>query len=254
MSNSPLQQKTVRPGSLVGYSYYYSKQDSRVHGKSKEKPKQHSRRFGKFVFLLIMLAIIGGGLWVGKKGATNFVDSLRKANQVVIKYNVPKEKTTKPPLPAPAVTPTAAAPSTNNCAGNTLNELVLVSISQRHLWACQYSTQVYDSPVVTGISYLAADLTPVGTYHVYAKETDRYLTGTDTTGSWDDFVHYWMPFLTNQYGAYGLHDATWRPANAFGNISPDSSNASHGCVELPLSTAKWLYGWVQIGTTVTIES
>ncbi|MGH7194071.1 MAG: L,D-transpeptidase family protein, partial [Candidatus Saccharimonadales bacterium] len=53
---------------------------------------------------------------------------------------------------------------------------------------------------------------------------------------------------------YGFHDATWRPNSEFGKVSPDSSNASHGCVELPLSTAAWLYGWAGIGTTVRIES
>jgi lipoprotein-anchoring transpeptidase ErfK/SrfK len=63
-----------------------------------------------------------------------------------------------------------------------------------------------------------------------------------------------MPFLENQYGSYGFHDATWRSASDFGNISPDSSDASHGCVELPLATAKWLYSWAAIGTTVTIKS
>jgi lipoprotein-anchoring transpeptidase ErfK/SrfK len=160
-----------------------------------------------------------------------------------------KPTTTTKPAPTPTTTP-----ATNMCAGNTLSQLVVVSISQRHLWACDDTTVLYDSPVVTGMENLAADLTPTGTYHIYAKETDVYLKGSDSTGSWDDFVNYWMPFLSNQYGTYGFHDATWRPTNAFGNISPYSSNASHGCVELPLATAKWLYGWAQVGTTLTIES
>lgn len=143
---------------------------------------------------------------------------------------------------------------TDPCAANTLDKLALISISQRHLWACQGSTVAYDSAVVTGMENLPADLTPTGTYHVYGKQTNLYLNGSDSTGSWHDYVYYWMPFLDNQYGVYGFHDATWRPPSAFGNISPYSSNASHGCVELPLATAKWLYNWVSIGTTVTIES
>jgi lipoprotein-anchoring transpeptidase ErfK/SrfK len=167
----------------------------------------------------------------------------------------PAVKTTPlSPNPTPTVAPVAATAPPNACAANTLNEEVIVSISQRHMWACNQSTVAYDSPVVTGISYLAADLTPTGTYHVYAKETDKHLIGSDSTGSWDDYVYYWMPFLSNQYGIYGFHDATWRPANAFGNISPDSSNASHGCVEMPLATAKWLYNWISVGTTVVINS
>jgi lipoprotein-anchoring transpeptidase ErfK/SrfK len=141
-----------------------------------------------------------------------------------------------------------------SCATNTLSQLILVSISARHLLACNGSTSVYDSPVVTGDTEHADTLTPIGTYHIYAKETNKTLTGSDENGSWSDFVNYWMPFLDNQYGTYGLHDATWRDASAFGNIDPDSSTASNGCVELPLATAKWLYNWDSVGTTVEIIS
>lgn len=145
-------------------------------------------------------------------------------------------------------------PAPNPCQGNQLQQMVLVSISKRHLWACQLSKQLYDSPVVTGYEGFAADLTPPGTYHIYGKETDQKLTGSDQLGSWNVYVYYWMPFLDNQYGQYGFHDATWRQPSAFGNISPNSTDASHGCVELPLSTAQWLYDWVQIGTTVVIQT
>jgi lipoprotein-anchoring transpeptidase ErfK/SrfK len=63
-----------------------------------------------------------------------------------------------------------------------------------------------------------------------------------------------MPFLNNKYGTYGLHDATWRASTDFGNISPSSSLASHGCVEMPLAAAAWLFDWAAIGTTVTIQA
>ena len=127
-----------------------------------------------------------------------------------------------------------------------------MSLSARHLWACDGPNTVYDSAVVTGIQYLPADLTPTGTYHIYAKQTNRTLTGSDSTGIWNDYVYYWMPFLDNQYGTYGFHDATWRAASDFGNVDPNSANASHGCVELPLGAAKWLYNWAQVGATVQV--
>src|SRR5262249_11057641 len=138
--------------------------------------------------------------------------------------------------------------------GNTASKLILVSISQRHMWACSGTSVAYNSAVVTGMEQLAADLTPTGTYHIYGKSTNLYLKGSDSTGSWNDYVNYWMPFLHNQYGSYGFHDATWRPDSAFGNIDPNSNQASHGCVETPLAAAKWLYNWAPVGTTVTIES
>lgn len=152
------------------------------------------------------------------------------------------------------VQPVTSAQTYNPCSENGLDQLIIVSISQRALWACNNTTVSYTSSVVTGMDFLAADKTPTGTYHIYAKQRDVHLVGHDTTGSWNDFVYYWMPFLTNQYGQYGFHDATWRPNNAFGNISPDSTSASHGCVECPLNAAKWLYTWSNVGTTVTIVS
>lgn len=254
MSTSSLQNKTVRPGSLLGYSYYYSKRPptgkvSKGSKKSKTtKPQHHYKAKLLFVVLLAVVA----GLLVRSYGPKT-VAKLSPATKPAATH-ASVHTATLTPTPAPAAVAPAAAAPVNNCAGNTLDELVLVSISQRHMWACNQSTTVYDSPVVTGISYLAADLTPLGTYHIYAKETDQHLIGSDSTGSWDDFVYYWMPFLHNQYGSYGFHDATWRAPGDFGNISPDSPDASHGCVEMPLATAKWLYDWSYVGTTVTIEN
>lgn len=141
----------------------------------------------------------------------------------------------------------------NKCENNTDAKTVIVSISKRHMWACQKNDSVYNSAVVTGDMNYAADLTPIGTYKIYAKTTDRTLTGSDEKGSWNVHVDYWMPFLDNKYGTYGFHDATWRQESDFGNTSPDSSDASHGCVELPLKASAWLYNWSEIGTTVSIE-
>jgi lipoprotein-anchoring transpeptidase ErfK/SrfK len=197
---------------------------------------------------MLVLIIVLAGATVGLE-----MHSSANAKTVAVTKSKPIiPKTVKTTTTGTTKTAVAAAP--NMCASNSLSQNVVVSISQRHLWACSHTTSLYDSAVVTGMENLPADLTPVGTYHIYAKETNLYLNGSDSTGSWHDYVYYWMPWLDNQYGAYGFHDATWRPADAFGNISPYTSDASHGCVELPLATAKWLYGWVAVGTTVTIES
>jgi|SRR5665213_2406520 len=248
MNATSLNQKTVRPGSLVGYSYYHSKRrpnrSTNTAKKTHARPKLPYRRL--FVAVaLVALVLVAVSLF--RHPATQVKQTAANS-----KLAVTAPKTSTPPAKAaPAV---AALAATNHCAGNSLDRFVLVSIGQRHLWACQGSTTAYDSPVVTGIQYLAADLTPTGTYHIYDKQTDLTLSGSDSTGSWNDPVSYWMPFLHNQYGSYGFHDATWRAPTDFGNISPNSADASHGCVELPLATAAWLYNWASVGTTVTIEN
>lgn len=209
--------------------------------------------------LLVILVIVIASVFILAKAKPDLFSSINDSKTVqTVQQTKPAAKeasSTASTQKTTANTSTStAATAVNMCVGNNLDQFILVSISQRHLWVCDQTKQLYDSPVVTGMENLAADLTPTGTYHIYAKETDVYLKGSDSTGSWDDYVNYWMPFLNNQYGTYGFHDATWRPANAFGNISPYSSNASHGCVELPLATAKWLYNWAQIGTTLTVQS
>ena len=46
------------------------------------------------------------------------------------------------------------------------------------------------------------------------------------------------------YG-HALHGTYWH--NNFGAIM------SHGCVNLPMDFAEWLYGWTSIGTRVEIH-
>ena len=203
------------------------------------RPKPHRRKRWFFLALVIVAAVLGVLLWRHSAHSQSGVTSSKQSTASTSQQSSAQG---------------AAKPKTNYCTGNTLPNFVLVSVSKRHLWACDDATTEYGSAVVTGMENLPADLTPTGTYKIYAKQTSLYLNGSDSTGSWHDFVNYWMPFLSNQYGIYGFHDATWRKDSAFGNISPYSSNASHGCVELPLATAKWLYNWAPVGTTVTVKS
>jgi lipoprotein-anchoring transpeptidase ErfK/SrfK len=211
------------------------------------------------LFLIVLVAL------AGLAGYRFAFASNPKSKSVSVTTAAGKAKpattvTTTTASSSPATTAPAPAPApVTACSANSLAQNVVISISQQHLWACTGTTVSYDSAVVTGMELYPADLTPPGTYHIYAKETDLTLAGHDSTGSWSDPVSYWMPFLDNQYGEYGFHDATWRAASDFGNINVDNpytaaEHGSHGCVELPLATAKWVYDWAVVGTTVTIES
>ncbi|MFI5270585.1 MAG: L,D-transpeptidase [Candidatus Saccharimonadales bacterium] len=237
-----LQDKTIRPGSMLGYSYYHSSRSAYAHTHNPAKPKKSRQKMSLptrkvFIYLAILLGVL-----IALNFAGHFTNPKPSASTPVISPPVTKPKTQTQPT------------ASTSCTGNTDAKHIFVSVSQRKLFACQQTKQVYVSPVVTGISYLQADITPIGTYSIYGKYTNTVLTGSDTTGSWNDHVNYWLPFLQNQFGIYGLHDATWRNNSDFGNISPNSPNASHGCVELPLDTAKWVYNWVDVGTQVTINS
>lgn len=63
--------------------------------------------------------------------------------------------------------------------------------------------------------------------------------------SYQSFVNFWMPFNEG----VGLHDASWR-----GSFGGDIYlySGSHGCVNLPYSSAASLYEMVEIGTPVLV--
>ncbi len=121
-----------------------------------------------------------------------------------------------------------------------------VNLTTQHLWAYQDKQVVFDSPVTSGATG-AGYPTVQGLFSIYSKERNRYLDGRPLGYNYNVFVQYWMPF----YADYGLHDASWR--SAYGG--PDYYyNGSHGCVNLPLATAAWIWDWSSIGTPVWVHS
>jgi hypothetical protein len=152
-----------------------------------------------------------------------------------------------PPVEATTVLPSP----TNPCATNVSGKLLLVSIAEQHLWACDATVLAKDSAVTTGTTVVTNgvnDSTPTGTWKIYSKQTNQNLIGTDANGRWDDPVAYWMPFD----GEVGFHDASWQTF-PFGS-SQYHTDGSHGCVHLPTSFIAWLYSWAPIGTTVTVKA
>lgn len=250
---SSLENKRVRPSmGLDNYTGFYKEADSAPAKKSTARKRGSGNRtkstaYLKILGVVVLVAVIG------------IVASALNSHPAK-KPTVVAEKTSKvtaPPSTSKAVEPVATvAPSSGetHCAGNQQAKLVLVSISERHMWACEGAKSVYDSPVITGIASVAETETPTGTYKIYSKQRNVVLTGSDPTGSWNDNVQYWMPFLVNQYGVYGFHDASWRKDSEFGNVDPNGPNGSHGCVNLPTATAAWLYNWAPVGTVVTVAA
>lgn len=229
---SDLARKTIRPGSLNSFSYYHS--GSRPAEAAPVRPSAKPQNRNWLIFAVVALLLFG------------FI----KGGHSLIQPSASDQRS------APVISDSQPAVSadSNPCQDNSIPKLIKVSVSQRREWACQAGKVVHTNPVITGLRHDPQTETPPGTYRIYAKETNTTLTGSDDRGTWRDPVYYWMPFLSNQYGTYGFHDATWRNNSAFGKVGPDSSDASHGCVELLLSDSKWLYNWAEVGTTVTIES
>lgn len=241
--NKPLEQKTVRPGSLSNYSFYYSNRSEPVAAPA----KQSKKRWTKIAVLALVVGVV----------LISFNQS-KKSHEV----EVASTKTTNPVKTQPAassdskkVAPAAATKISQACAGNTLNKFISISVVDRKLWACEGTKEVYSAPVITGDERNADTKTPAGTYKIFAKEAKVTLRGSSSKGSWSFPVNYWMPFLENQYGTYGFHDATWKDANEFGKVDAYTSDkASNGCIEMTQEASAWLYAWAEVGTTLTVKA
>ena len=129
-----------------------------------------------------------------------------------------------------------------------------VSTAQQTLWAYHGDTLIHQSLVSTG---LAPNLTELGMFHIRLKYPEQDLGGfTDATGEVIGFgaaPRGTTPYLVEDVphvmyfnmDAEALHGTYWH--NSFGQPM------SHGCVNLTLDVAAWLYGWAPLGTGVWIH-
>lgn len=131
-----------------------------------------------------------------------------------------------------------------------------VSISEQMMRVYQGDTLVLETYVSTG---LAPNDTEVGNFHVRIKYEEQTMAGfTDGTGEvvglsggegdqtgdpWEvsDVPH----VMYINYQAEAIHGAYWH--DNFGQ------QMSHGCINLPLETAAFMYDFAPLGTAVTVH-
>lgn len=82
--------------------------------------------------------------------------------------------------------------------------------------------------------------TVTGTFKIYIKYASQTMRGANADGSRYEAPD--VPWVSYFTGGYALHGAPWR--DSFGYTG------SHGCVNLPVPTAKQVFDWAPIGTVV----
>lgn len=118
---------------------------------------------------------------------------------------------------------------------------VEINLTAQHLFFYKDGALVIESDFVSGSLAGDGTATPVGAYSLTYKQKDATLKGQDYASD----VSYWMPFNNN----VGMHDATWR--SVFGGTIYKRSG-SHGCINLPLSSAKTIYENIEAGYPVLV--
>lgn len=139
---------------------------------------------------------------------------------------------TPEPIPPTAVLPPPAAKSSSSSGGVKWIE---VDLSDQMLYAWEGKTLVASFVVSTGA---APYRTITGSYPIYEKHRKANMWGP---GYFFPDVPYTMYF----HKGYGIHGTYWH--NNFG------TPMSHGCVNMSIPDAEWLYYWAPIGTSVKVH-
>lgn len=116
---------------------------------------------------------------------------------------------------------------------------IMVSIGQQMMWAMKGDQVVLNSYVSTG---RAGFDTPLGTYAILTKIPSQTMEGVIGGEYYNVPDVPWVMYFTN--GGHALHGTYWH--SNFG------TPMSHGCVNLPMDVAAWLYDWAPVGTPVLI--
>jgi lipoprotein-anchoring transpeptidase ErfK/SrfK len=110
-----------------------------------------------------------------------------------------------------------------------------VVVADQQLNAWEDGRIVMTTPISTGVRKTP---TPRGTFKIYSKYSRARMRGPGY-----DLPN--VPYVMYFKGSYGIHGTYWH--NNFGRPM------SHGCVNMPTSTAAWLFQWAPKGTSVVVR-
>ncbi len=140
-----------------------------------------------------------------------------------------------------SIAPVAQLPGTATWSPAIWTRHIDVDLSAQQLVAYEGDLAVWHAPVATGRDGFD---TPTGDFAIYYRVPMQDMTGSIGGESW--YVPH-IPWVQYIVGGVAFHGTYWHNAHGTG------SRMSHGCVNLHIDDAEWLYEWADIGTTVTIH-
>ncbi len=126
--------------------------------------------------------------------------------------------------------------------GRSVQKYIEVDLSEQRLYTYENGRKVKDFAVSTGV---ARHATPIGSFEVQRRKPITRMRWEYGPGNPENYDIPNIPHVQYFNGPYALHGAYWH--NNFGHPM------SHGCVNLPLNEARWLYSWSGIGDKVFIK-
>ena len=152
------------------------------------------------------------------------LNGLRNINVIYVgqRLRIPGKDGDEDPTPHPTPPPTGV-------------KKIDIDLSDQLLRAYVGSTEVFRSLVSTGRSYTP---TVIGQFRFYVKYRYTPMSGPG----------YYLPNVPHTmyfYRGFAIHGAYWH--NNFG------TPMSHGCVNMNLTDAAWIYNWAPVGTLVVVH-
>lgn len=137
-----------------------------------------------------------------------------------------------------------AIPQTANAQIITSEKLITVDLGKQMLYAWEGGQIKHQTPVSTGMN-----LTPTvrGSFKIQRKYATQNMAGPSPYKYIYPTGRYFIKDVPNVmyfYQGYAIHGAYWH--TRFG------TRASHGCVNVPLASAQWLFDWAGVGTRVEV--
>lgn len=132
--------------------------------------------------------------------------------------------------------PSSASSSSRPTATGDGEKWIDVNLTTQTLTAYEGTTPVFRTSVSTGTARYP---TVEGTFHIYVKLRTTRMRGGSGADAYDLPN---VPYVMYFYRGYALHGTYWH--NNFG------TPMSHGCVNLSIPDAEWLYNWADVGTKV----
>jgi lipoprotein-anchoring transpeptidase ErfK/SrfK len=131
----------------------------------------------------------------------------------------------------------------NNTApqGVTTNRWIEVNLYEQVLTVYDQGKMVFTTLISSGVEPF---YTQPGTFQIYKKIDHEYMTGAFEADRSDYYYLEEVPFIMYYDQSRALHGAYW---NTFFGYQ-----RSHGCVNLSVGDAHWLYDWASEGDTVYV--
>lgn len=110
-----------------------------------------------------------------------------------------------------------------------------IKLSRQRLIAWEGNTPVYAVIISSG---KASSPTPRGAFEIQSRQRVARMQG-------EDYDIPDVPYTLYYSGNYAIHGAYWH--RQFG------TPVSHGCINVAVDHARWLYNWSSVGTPVVVR-